>query len=188
MSTTIAPSGAPSITSWTIDASHSHLEFAVRHMMIATVKGRFSDVQGTVEFDGKDLSTARVEVEIPVASIDTRQEQRDAHLRSADFFDSARHPAMTFRSSRISGDPDGRFEIVGELTIRGIARSVTLVAESQGIVRDPWGMDRAGFTATTRIDRRDFGLDWNAALEAGGVVVSPEVKVTLDIELTKPGQ
>lgn len=184
MSTTAAPLA----TNWTIDASHSHVEFAVRHMMIATVKGRFAEVQGTVEFDGKNLSTAKVDVEIPVASIDTRQEQRDTHLKSADFFDVAQHPVMTFRSTRVSGDLDGRFEIDGELTIRGITRPVTLVGESQGIVRDPWGMDRAGFTATTRINRHDFGLDWNAALETGGVIVSPEVKITLEVEVTKPGQ
>lgn len=184
MTTTAVPSTA----TWTIDAAHSHLEFAVRHMMIATVKGRFADVTGTVEFDGSDLESAHVEVQIPVASVETKQEQRDVHLKSAEFFDADKHPLMTFVSKRISGDPAGALQVVGDLTIRGITREVTLSAEAHGVVRDPWGLDRAGFSATTKINRHDFKLDWNAALEAGGVVVSPEVKISLEIEVTRPGQ
>lgn len=177
----------PTTTTWSIDPAHSHIEFAVRHLMIATAKGRFSDVKGTVEFDGSDLSAARIDVAIGVASIDTKEERRDAHLRSPEFFDAENHPQMTFKSTRISGDPSGEFEIVGDLTIRGVTKEVKLTAESHGTVRDPWGQDRAGFSATGKINRHDFGLDWNVALEAGGVMVSPEVKITLDIELTKPG-
>ncbi len=177
----------PVTTTWSIDPAHSHVEFAVRHMMVATAKGRFSDVKGTVEFDGVNLSSATVDVEIPVVSIETKQEQRDAHLRSADFFDAENHPTITFRSKRITGDATGKFQLVGDLTIRGVTREVTLSGESHGMVRDPWGQDRAGFSATTKINRHDFGLDWNAALETGGLVVAPEVRISLDIEITKPG-
>ena len=182
MSTT----AVPALATWAIDSSHSHLEFAVRHMMVATAKGRFSDLTGTIEWDGSDLSNAKVNVEIPVASLETKQEQRDAHLKSADFFDAENHPVATFTSKRISGDPAGEFQIVGDLTIRGITKEVVLKTEAHGVVRDPWGMDRAGFSATTKINRHDFKLDWNATLETGGLVVAPEVKLTLDIELVKP--
>jgi polyisoprenoid-binding protein YceI len=177
----------PATSTWSIDSAHSHVEFAVRHMMVATAKGRFPDVKGTVEFDGVNLANASVDVEIAVASIETKQEQRDAHLRSADFFDAENHPVMTFRSKRITGDAKGEFQIVGDLTIRGVTREVVLSAESHGTVRDPWGLDRAGFSATTKINRHDYGLDWNAALETGGLVVAPEVRISLEIEITKPG-
>jgi polyisoprenoid-binding protein YceI len=177
----------PTTTTWTIDPAHTHVEFAVRHMMVATVKGSFSDVKGTVEFDGTNLSGARIDVEIAIASLETKQEQRDAHLRSPDFFDADNHPVMTFKSKRISGDATGTAQVVGDLTIRGVTREITLSVESQGVVRDPWGQDRSGFSATGKINRHDFGLNWNAALESGGFVVSPEVKITLDVELTKPG-
>ena len=183
----MSTSAAPTVATWSIDSSHSHLEFAVRHMMVATAKGRFSEISGTVEWDGTDLSSARVAVEIPVASIETKQEQRDAHLKSADFFDAERYPIATFTSTNISGDVDGKFQIAGDLTIRGVTRQVVLDAESHGVVRDPWGMDRAGFSATAKINRHDFKLDWNATLETGGLVVAPEVKLTLDIEIVKPG-
>ncbi|MEO7962586.1 MAG: YceI family protein [Gemmatimonadaceae bacterium] len=178
---------SPAISTWNIDASHSNVEFAVRHMMVATAKGRFSEIVGTVEYDGSNFAGAQIQVEIPIASIDTRQEQRDAHLRSPDFFDAENHPIATFVSKRISGNPSGEFQIVGDLTIRGITKEVVLQAESHGAVRDPWGMDRAGFSASTKINRNDFGLTWNATLETGGFVVAPEVKLTLDIEITKPG-
>lgn len=143
-------------------------------------------MKGTVEFDGTNLSTAKIDVEVSVASVETKQEQRDAHLRSADFFDAENHPVLTFRSKRITGDVTGEFKIVGDISIRGVTKEVTLAAESHGTVRDPWGMDRAGFSATGKINRHDFGLDWNAALEAGGLVVAPEVKIILEIEITKP--
>ena len=182
----MSTSAAPTVSTWTIDSSHSHLEFAVRHMMVATAKGRFSELAGTIQWDGVDFSSAQVSVEIPVASLDTKQEQRDAHLRSADFFDVERYPVATFTSTRISGDPAGEFQIVGDLNIRGVTKQVVLQAESHGTVRDPWGMERAGFSATTKINRHDFKLDWNATLETGGLVVAPEVKLTLDIEIVKP--
>ncbi len=176
------------LSTWTIDASHSHVEFAVRHMMVSTAKGRFADVKGSVEWDGSNLETAVIDVEIPVDTIDTKNEQRDAHLKSPDFFDAATHPAMSFKSTKITPGTGSKLAIEGNLTIRGTTKSITLAAESNGQVRDPWGMDRAGFSATGKIDRLAYGLNWNAALETGGLVVASDVKITLEIEITKPGE
>lgn len=175
------------IATWSIDASHSHVEFAVRHMMVATVKGRFADVKGTVQFDGSDLSTATIDVEIPIESVDTKSEQRDTHLKSPDFFDAANFPLLTFKSTKIIPGEDNGFSIVGNLTIRGTTKEITLAAESNGVLRDPWGMDRAGFSATGKVNRFDFGLAWNAALETGGLVVAPDIKISLEVEIVKPG-
>lgn len=171
-------------TTWAIDPTHANVEFAIKHLMISTVKGRFSDVKGTVELDGDDLSSARVAATIDVASIDTRQDQRDGHLRSADFFDVERFPAMTFTSTRVTQEGD-RIRIEGDLTIRGVTKNVTLSGTEEGRGRDPWGGERLGFSATTKFNRRDFGLTWNQALEAGGFVVGDEVKVTIDVELVR---
>jgi len=171
-------------TSWKVDPSHSHAEFAVRHLMISTVKGRFAEVTGTLTGDETAPEQAAIELTIPVAGIDTRESQRDAHLRSADFFDADRHPAITFRSATIVRD--GRdFTVTGDLTIRGVTRPVVLQVEAGGRARDPWGNERLGFTATTRLNRKDFGLHWNQALETGGVLVGDEVKVTVELELIK---
>ncbi len=176
------------LSTWTIDASHSHVEFAVRHMMVATVKGHFEQVNGTVEWDGNNLESAVIDVEIPVASISTKNEQRDGHLKSPDFFDAETHPAMHFKSTKITAGSDNEFTIEGDLTIRGTTRPITLKGESNGQLRDPWGMDRAGFSASGKLDRLAYGLNWNAALETGGFVVSSDVKISLDIEITKPGE
>jgi polyisoprenoid-binding protein YceI len=176
---------APSTTTWKIDPAHTNVEFSVRHLMIATVKGRFTDVSGTVKIDEADLSRSEIDVTINVASIDTREQQRDAHLRSADFFDVEKYPTMTFRSTRVEPGQDGRLTVVGDLTIRGITKPVTLDVTSEGRAKDPWGGERAGFSATTRINRTDFGLTWNQALETGGVLVGDEVKISLDVELVK---
>jgi polyisoprenoid-binding protein YceI len=153
--------------------------------MIATVKGRFAEFSGTVITDEADPTTGRVEFTINPASIDTRQSQRDAHLRSADFFDVEKFPTLTFRSSRLEAVSGDRFKLVGDLTIRGVTREVTLDVTSEGRVKDPWGGERAGFSATTRINRSEFGLTWNQALEAGGLAVGDEVKIALDVELVK---
>jgi len=170
---------------WQIDAAHTEVEFAVRHMMISTVKGRFPDVSGTIELDDSDLSGSSVEVEIGVASVDTRQADRDEHLRSADFFDVENHPKMTFRSRRVEPVGEDRFRVIGDLTIRGETREVILDASAEGRAVDPWGNEKAGFTASTTIDRRDFGLTYNAALETGGVLVGNEVKITLEVQAAK---
>ena len=167
---------------YAIDASHSNVEFAVRHMMISTVKGRFGDVQGTVVIPESGAPT--VDVTIGTTSIDTRSDQRDGHLKSADFFDAARYPEMRFRSTTV--DPvEGGFTVTGDLTIRDITRPVTLTVTEEGAGVDPWGNQKAAFSATGKINRGDFGLNWNAALETGGVLVSDEVKLIIDAQLVK---
>jgi len=183
-------SAVPSVqsrTTWAIDPVHSSVEFAVRHLMITTVKGRFTDVQGTVVLDGADPAGAAVDITIGAASIDTREAQRDAHLRSADFFDVERFPTLTFRGTGVRGvSPDG-FTLVGDLTIRGVTREVALEVTSEGRNKDPWGGERAGYSATTKIKRSDFGLTWNQLLETGGFAVSDDVKITLDVQVVNKG-
>jgi|SRR5688500_15862747 polyisoprenoid-binding protein YceI len=189
MSTTAVPTStataATTLTAWAIDPAHSHVEFAVRHLMIATVKGRFAAVRGTVYSDDADPAKGRAEIEIDVDSIDTREPQRDAHLKSADFFDAAKYPAITFKSTRVADASGDRFTLIGDLTMHGVTREIALDVTSEGRNRDPWGGERAGFTATTKIKRGDFGLTWNQALETGGVLVGDDVKVSLEIELVK---
>jgi polyisoprenoid-binding protein YceI len=173
-------------SSWQIDPAHSHVEFAVRHLMISSVKGAFGDVQGTVWVDESDPSRVLVDITIQVSSIDTRQQQRDAHLRSSDFFDAARFPTITFRSRVVDGDyHDSEFRLRGDLTIRDVTREVVLVVSNEGRLIDPWGAERAGFSAQGKIDRTDFGLTWNQALEAGGFVVGNEVKISIEVELIR---
>ena len=171
------------ITTWTIDSSHAEIGFAVRHLTIATVRGRFGAVSGTVTVDETNPSNSKIDVTVDVTSVDTRQEMRDNHLRSPDFFDVATYPTMHFVSKRVEGDIDGEFRVVGDLTVRGVMRQVTLTANLEGRTRDPWGNERAGFSAGGKINRHDFGLTWNQALESGGVMVSDEVKLTIDVEL-----
>ena len=182
--TATAPTTGTS-TTWTIDPAHSSVEFAVKHLMISTVKGRFGDVKGTVRVDDANRQNTRVEIEIGTASIDTRSEQRDTHLRSPDFFDSERFPTMRFVSKRIDGDIEGDFKIVGDLTIKDATREVTLDAEFTGRGRDPWGGDRQGFEAKGKINRKDFGLNWNQALEAGGWLVGEDIKLEIEVQLVK---
>jgi polyisoprenoid-binding protein YceI len=176
---------ASSLTTWQIDPTHTAAEFAVKHLMISTVKGHFGEVSGTVHTDNLIPANTAVEVAINVASIDTRNEQRDTHLRSADFFDVEHFPTITFRSKRVEGDPSAALRIVGDLTIRGVTREIVLEAESEGRTRDPWGNDRAGFSAKAKINRKDFGLTWNMVLEAGGVAVGDEIRISIDVELVK---
>lgn len=175
----------PATTTWTVDASHTNAEFAVKHLMISTVRGRFADVSGTVTTAGEDLATARVDVSLAVASIDTRNEQRDGHLKSADFFNAEQYPTITFRSNRVERVSGESFRLVGDLTIRGVTREVALDVTAEGSTRDPWGGERLGFSAVARVNRKDFGLEWNMALETGGVVVGDEVRLSLDVELVK---
>jgi polyisoprenoid-binding protein YceI len=172
-------------TTWAIDPVHSSVEFAVRHLMITTVKGRFTDVQGTVVLDDQNPAASSADITVNVASIDTREPQRDAHLRSADFFDAETFPTLTFRSTGVRELTDDGFKLAGDLTIRGVTREVTLDVTVEGRTRDAWGGQRAGYSATTRIKRSDFGLTWNQLLETGGVTVSDEVKITLDVQLVQ---
>ncbi len=172
---------------WQIDPSHTNVEFAAKHLMISTVRGRFADVKGTVTTDGTPEGS-QVEVELGAVSIDTRQEQRDTHLRSADFLETEKYPTITFRSTKIKSTGDDKFKMTGDLTIRGVTKPVELEVTSEGRGRDPWGNDRAGFSATGKFDRREFGLTWNQALETGGVVVGHEIKITVDVEMTRVAQ
>jgi polyisoprenoid-binding protein YceI len=176
-------SSSSNTTTWTIDPAHAEIGFAVRHLMIATVRGRFGAVSGTVTVDEQNPRNSRVDVTVDVNSIDTRQEMRDNHLRSPDFFDVEKYPTMRFVSKRVEGDVRGEFRVVGDLTIRGVTREVTLTASLEGQTKDPWGNERAGFSASGKINRREFGLNWNQALETGGVMVGDEVKLTIDVEL-----
>lgn len=152
-------------TTWQIDPAHTDVSFSVKHLMIARVRGRFAGVRGTILLDESDRANSSADVEIDVATIDTRQQQRDAHLRSADFFEVEKYPTLGFRSRRVERGRGKRFRVVGDLTIRGVTREVALDATDEGRGRDPGGDDRAAFSATTTIDRRDFGLTWNQALE-----------------------
>jgi polyisoprenoid-binding protein YceI len=184
--TMTATTTAPTTTTWTVDASHAELGFAVRHLMISTVRGRFGAVTGAVTFDEQQPENSKIDVTIDVTSIDTRQEMRDNHLRSADFFDVENHPNIHFVSTKVDGDVNGDFQVTGDLTIRGTTRSVTLDVTNEGRGLDPWGNERVGISATGKIKRSDFGLTWNQALEAGGVAVGDEVKLSLDVELVHP--
>jgi polyisoprenoid-binding protein YceI len=175
-------------TNWTLDATHSSVEFAVKHMMFTTVRGRFKDVQGTIVVDEQNPNNSTVNVEIAAASLDTGVADRDGHLRSADFLDVENHPALTFRSKRIEGamkKEGDTFRIIGDLTIRGTTSEVTLDAVYEGTGKDPWGGIRAGARATTRIDRRDWGLQWNQALETGGILVGNEVRIEIELQAVK---
>ena len=185
MSAVQTPAPASIRTTWAIDPTHSSVEFAVRHLMISTVKGRFTAVDGTVVLDEANPAASTAEITVQVASIDTRESQRDAHLRSADFFEVEKYPTLTFRSTGVRDVTADGFKLIGDLTIHGVTRETTLDVVHEGRVKDPWGGDRVGYSATTRIKRSDFGLTWNQLLEAGGFAVGDEVKISLDIELVK---
>jgi polyisoprenoid-binding protein YceI len=170
---------------WNIDLSHSTAEFSVRHMMITNVKGRFGTFEGTVEYDPAHPELSKFEATLDAASIDTREEKRDAHLRSADFFDAEHHPKLTFKSREVTKTEDG-FTAVGDLTIRGITKPITLEIEGPTEPsKDPWGNTRVGASAHAKINRKDWGLNYNAVLEAGGVLVGETVKITLEVSLVQ---
>ena len=180
----LLPATALAGATWTLDADHSQVGFKVRHMMVSYSKGSFQRFQGTILFDDARPEDARIEVTIDAASIDTRQEKRDEHLRSADFLDVKNHPTLTFKSTKVKKVGEGRLEVLGDLTLRGVTRPVTLAVNDVDEARkDPWGGVRRGATATTRISRKDFGLTWNMPLETGGVIVGDEVFIQLDLEL-----
>jgi polyisoprenoid-binding protein YceI len=170
---------------WDIDVAHSAIHFHVRHMVISKVHGRFARWAGAIQLDPQDLTRSSVEVTIDAASIDTQVADRDAHLRSADFLDVARYPQLAFRSTRIEKVAGAGYRVTGQLELHGVTREVVLDAEFAGTGKDPWGNERAGFSARTSLDRRDFGLVWNAALEAGGVLVGEKVEITIELEAVK---
>jgi len=177
---------APATTIWNIDPAHSHAQFKVKHMMISNVKGEFTALTGTLKYDSENLANSQVEASIDAATINTREPQRDTHLKSADFFDVEKYPKLTFKSTRFAGKGDGEVEVVGDLTIHGVTRSVIFEVEDlTPPMKDPWGNTRIGLSATTKINRKEFGLGWNAVLETGGFVVGEEVTITLDVEFIK---
>ena len=174
------------MTDYQIDSQHTGAHFKVRHMMISNVKGEFSRVAGSVEFDPSNLTASRVEARIDSASVNTREAQRDSHVKSPDFLDVNRYPAITFSSTKIVSAGKDSYEVTGDLTIRGVTREVTLHVEAvTPEIKDPDGMLRRGASATTRIARKDFGLVWNAVLESGGFVVGDDVEITIDVELVR---
>jgi len=184
MSTLATPQ--TSTTTWSIDPSHSVAEFKVKHMMISNVKGQFAKVSGTLSLDESELANSRVETVIEASSIETRDAQRDTHLKSADFFDVQKFPTLSFKSTRITIVRDGELAVAGDLTIRGVTRNVTFTVEGPTPpAKDPWGNTRVAVSATTKINRKDFGLTWNAALETGGILVGDEVTITLDVQFLK---
>jgi polyisoprenoid-binding protein YceI len=171
---------------FTLDPSHTHVGFSVRHMMVSKVRGRFAAVTGTIVI-GDDPVASSVEVDVELASIDTRDEARDQHLRSADFFDAEAHPTMTYRSTSVSAVGKGRFTVRGDLTVKGVTRPVELDVSYEGTARDPWGNERIGVSATGELDREAFGLTWNQGLETGGVLVGKAVKLEIEAEAIRQG-
>src|SRR5688572_11598777 len=167
---------------WTLDTAHTSANFSVKHMMFATVRGCFSGITGTIEFDPANLAAASVEAIIPAASVNTGVTDRDNHLRSPDFFDAANHPNLVFKSKKVVPSDATHAHIVGDLTIHGVTREVVLDAEFEGEGKNPWGKQVAAFTATTSINREDFGLTWNQVLETGGVLVGKDIKIELHAE------
>ena len=173
-------------STWTIDSDHSNVGFKVRHLMVSNVKGSFEKHTGTVEIDDKDITKSKVEVSIDTNSINTNVQKRDEHLRSADFFNVAKFPTMTFVSKKVATAGKDNLKVTGDLTLHGVTRQVVLDVEGLSKEsKDPWGNMRRGATATTTINRKDFGLVWNKALETGGVAVGEEVTITLEIEMIK---
>jgi len=172
-------------TEWTLDPAHTHVEFAVRHLMIATVKGKFTGLTGAVSMEADRPETARVQVRVDATSITTGNEQRDGHLRSGDFLDAGQFPALTFQSTGVERLGDDDYRLTGELTIKDITRPVELRVRREGMAKDPWGNHRAGYTVTGKINRSDFGITWNQAIETGGVLVGDEVRISIEAELIR---
>lgn len=172
-------------TNWKLDPTHSELQFKVRHMMISTVTGYFTQITGQAHTEGEDFADAQVSFEADINSIATNNEQRDGHLKSADFFDAENHPKMTFASTSLKPKSDNEYVMHGDLTIRGVSKPVSLNVEYGGTIQDPYGMTRAGFTIDGTINRKDFGLEWHAVTEAGGLVVGDDVRIHANVEFTK---
>lgn len=180
------PAAAPAPNTWTIDTSHSQAAFTVKHMMVSNVRGSFGTTKGTIVWDGKDVSKIQAEATIDTTSITTNNVKRDTHLKSPDFFDVEKFPTITFKSKRVEGVAGGKFKLIGDLTLRGVTKEVALDVEGPS---DPFvsqGRARIGATATTKINRQEYGVSWSNKLDGGGVVVSDDVVITLELELVKP--
>ncbi len=171
-------------TKWAIDPTHSEVGFKVKHMMFTNVSGKFEQFNGTIETEGDDFTTAKIDFTADIDSINTTNTDRDNHLKSPDFFDSAQFPQLTFKADSMERNGDD-YKVTGDLTIHGVTKKVTLDAEHGGIGKDPWGNEKAGFSVNGKFNRKDFGLTWNAALETGGVLVSDEVRVNVELQLVK---
>lgn len=174
-------------TTWQIDPQHSSAQFGVTHLMISTVRGEFHGVKGTVVLDDQDITKSTVSVTIDATSVDTREPDRDKHLKSPDFFDVAKYPILTFKSTKVEQVSAGQLKVTGDLTIRGVTKQVVLNVEGpKAPIKDPWGLQRSAVSATAKINRQDFGVSWNKTLDSGGVVVSDDVRITLDVEMVIP--
>lgn len=174
------------LSTWTLDAAHSQASFTVRHMMISNVRGEFAKMDGTLQLDEKNIENSTVEVHIDATTIDTRDAGRDTHLKSADFFDVDNHPTLTFKSKKFESTGKQSFKVVGDLSMRGVTKEVTFEGEGPtDEYKDPWGNQRIAFSATTKVNRKEWGLNWNAALEAGGLLVSEDVKLSIDAQFIK---
>lgn len=167
---------------WNIDATHSHVTFAVRHMMVSTAKGKFNVLGGTLNLDDANPANSLVEAEVDAASIDTGDPNRDNHLRAPDFFDVEKYPKITFKSTKVEPAGDNEYKVTGDLTLHGVTKPVVFNVEYSGQIKDPYGFQRAGFSAKTKISRKEWGLTWHTLLESGGAVVGDEVKIELDVE------
>jgi len=191
---TVALAGAISLpaaaatSTWEIDPNHSAAQFAVRHLAISTVRGAFTKMNGTVQFDDKDVSKSSVEVTIDAASVDTRVADRDKELRSDHFFDVEKYPTLTFKSTKVEQETPGKLKVTGDLTIHGVTKQVVLEVEGPTTpVKDPWGNQRAAANASTKVNRQDFGVKWNAKMDNGGWVVGDDVDLTIDVEMVQKG-
>lgn len=170
---------------WTIDPSHTSVNFSAKHMMVTTVRGHLGPVSGAIELDENDFTKSEIEVIIDVANLQTRDEKRDGHLKSADFFDVENFPSALFKSTKIEKTGNDTYKVYGDLTVRDITKEVVLDTQFEGFTSNPWGMKLVAFTATTKINRKDWGLNWNVALEAGGVLVGENIKLEIDVEAIK---
>jgi polyisoprenoid-binding protein YceI len=185
-STSASPSSAAAVQAWDVDPAHSSAHFKVRHLMVSHVRGELGPISGAVWIDDQDVTRSRIEVSIDASKIATRDEKRDEHLRSADFLDVANHPTVSFKSTRVERAGGDELRVTGDLTIHGTTRPVTLTVESLApAVADPWGNTKRGAAARTKINRKDWGLQWNVGLEAGGVLVGEEVAIEIEVELVK---
>jgi polyisoprenoid-binding protein YceI len=173
---------------WQIDFSHSHIYFTARHMMISKVRGGFENFSGTIKFDEENPTSTMIDVDVDLNSINTRDEKRDGHLKSPDFFDVATYPTMKFVSTRVEQIDDNNGRLYGQLTIKNISKEIVLDVEYAGVAKSPWGVESAGFSASGNIDRKEWGLTWNQALETGGVLVGDKINIEIELELMKQAQ
>jgi len=173
---------------WQFDAGHTRIGFTGRHLMVATVQGQFEKFSGTVEFDEHDLTRSKADIQIEAASVNTHNVQRDEHFRSADFFDVDHYPSITFKSKRVIMHDEHHGQLIGDLTIRNITREVVLEGEYAGVSQTPWNTYSAGFSLRAKVNRKDWGLNWNMVLAGGGLVASDEITLLIDLELTRPAE